>query len=434
MSKSVDISGYSEEFKQKVLEIYKQEKRQDYVAKILGIPRAKCRMIIQNMKQKMNPKKSLDDLLKEFDFIVPKECIKNLKRDYWLHPVRYGELPIKEDLEYLYIKLNLPLVFIKAFFQVSDTTIKTWCKKLGISSKTKQQGFEVCKIMNLHKYGCEYTTGLEWVQDKRKQTCLDRYGVDNPMKSSKIQQRYIDTCMDRYGVTNTAKLSETQEKMKLTSIERYGKPNISMTEQNKQHLREIFPQTLEKMKATSLEKYGYEYTLQVPEIREAGEQTCLEKYGVRFASQSDEIRERVDNTFRRNGTYTTSQDEETIYSLLCKKFGKQNVERQYKTELYPFKSDFYIIPLALYIEYQGYWKHGNEPFNSKNKEHQNIIQFWQRKSEEISWDNQKKIGYVSAIQTWTVRDPLKRETAKCNNLNWLEFFNMQEFNVWYENL
>ena len=33
MSKSVDISGYSEEFKQKVLEIYKQEKRQDYVAK-----------------------------------------------------------------------------------------------------------------------------------------------------------------------------------------------------------------------------------------------------------------------------------------------------------------------------------------------------------------------------------------------------------------
>ena len=76
MSKSVDISGYSEEFKQKVLEIYKQEKRQDYVAKILGIPRDECRMIIQNMKQKMNPKKSLDDLLKELILLYRKDVLK----------------------------------------------------------------------------------------------------------------------------------------------------------------------------------------------------------------------------------------------------------------------------------------------------------------------------------------------------------------------
>jgi len=35
--------------------------------------------------------------------------------------------------------------------------------------------------------------------------------------------------------------------------------------------------------------------------------------------------------------------------------------------------------------------------------------------------------YEIAINVWTVRDPLKRETARKNNLNWLEFFTLDEF-------
>ena len=30
--------------------------------------------------------------------------------------------------------------------------------------------------------------------------------------------------------------------------------------------------------------------------------------------------------------------------------------------------------------------------------------------------------YNNAITTWTIRDVNKRETAKKNNLNWIEFF------------
>ena len=30
--------------------------------------------------------------------------------------------------------------------------------------------------------------------------------------------------------------------------------------------------------------------------------------------------------------------------------------------------------------------------------------------------------YDTAIETWTQRDPLKRKTAKENNLNWVEIF------------
>ena len=31
-------------------------------------------------------------------------------------------------------------------------------------------------------------------------------------------------------------------------------------------------------------------------------------------------------------------------------------------------------------------------------------------------------------------NPLKRETARKNNLNWIEFFNMKQFMEWYDSL
>ena len=39
--------------------------------------------------------------------------------------------------------------------------------------------------------------------------------------------------------------------------------------------------------------------------------------------------------------------------------------------------------------------------------------------------------YKNAIDVWTRRDPLKRKTAKENNLNWLEFFTIKDFEDWF---
>ena len=41
--------------------------------------------------------------------------------------------------------------------------------------------------------------------------------------------------------------------------------------------------------------------------------------------------------------------------------------------------------------------------------------------------------YDIAIDTWTVRDPLKRKTAKENGLNWMEVFT-NDINVLIENV
>ena len=38
-----------------------------------------------------------------------------------------------------------------------------------------------------------------------KQTCLERFGVDNVFKSQEIQDKKKSTCLERYGVDNPTK-------------------------------------------------------------------------------------------------------------------------------------------------------------------------------------------------------------------------------------
>ena len=56
------------------------------------------------------------------------------------------------------------------------------------------------------------------------------------------------------------------------------------------------------------------------------------------------------------------------------------------------------------------------------------------KSEEINFKNKNKNYYLNAIYVWTKLDPKKHRVAKENNLNWIEFFNIEEFNRWFESI
>ena len=94
-------------------------------------------------------------------------------------------------------------------------------------------------------------------------------------------------------------------------------------------------------------------------------------------------------------------------------------------EKYPFNCDFYIPEIDTWIEYQGLWTHGEHPFN-KNSDKEKL-ELLKEKSKTSDY-------YKGAIETWTIRDPLKRKIAKKNRLNYLEFFNMKEVLKWFDNL
>lgn len=51
----------------------------------------------------------------------------------------------------------------------------------------------------------------------------------------------------------------------------------------------------------------------------------------------------------------------------------------------------------------------------------------------MAWREKGTKFYQNAINVWTRRDVLKRETAKRNNLNFIEFWNLDEVKEWILN-
>lgn len=205
-------------------------------------------------------------------------------------------------------------------------------------------------------------------------------------------------------------------------INNYLKENITIEELAKRF-------NIGKNKVHRLLK-KYDIRKSVEQIVESREKTCLQKYGTKQASASFQVRQKISQAYsdgllmqnivnikRQNGTLNFSKPEEDIYQLLLTKFSKEDIIRQYSTEIYTYPCDFYIKSLDLYIEYQGSWVHGRVPFDENNTIHQNIVNKWKIKNTEY---------FNYAVKIWSIRDPLKRKIAKENNLNWIEFFTFEE--------
>lgn len=111
------------------------------------------------------------------------------------------------------------------------------------------------------------------------------------------------------------------------------------------------------------------------------------------------------STRKQHGTFNTSEAEDRLYRLLCEQYGESNVRRQYRDKIrYPFRCDFYIPSEDLFIEANLHWTHGGRPFREDDPECLTQLLDWQRKAATSKF-------YENAIQTWTVRDVLKLQSA-----------------------
>lgn len=409
-----------------------------------------------------------------------------LSRDYEKEPVRLREILPIADLQYLYLDLNLNMQQISEFLGINSVRVsrmlRHWklekcqemktksnqeyfMKKLGVKNpgQLKSSQDKMKKTM-LEKYGVDNIAKLPEIQDKKRKTNLERYGVDNVAKSSEFIEKAKQTNLKKYGVESPQVLDSIKEKYHKTMKDKYGcsapiqnleiKNKIEETNLEKYGFKNAFQnkEVQEKQKQTIQEKYGVDNAFKLESIRDKFKQTCMDRYGVDNPWKCEEIKAKrkqtwkhkydVDNpskntdlqekkyeTMHKNNTFSKSSCEAIILKLLEQKF--EVVRTQYKSKEYPFSCDFYIEDIELYIEYNGYPSHGSEPYDINNSEHHKIVKILQEKSKQITSNGTQKDQYKNWIHTWTISDPLKRETAKRCKLNYLEFFNMEDFLNWY---
>lgn len=263
--------------------------------------------------------------------------------------------------------------------------------------------------------------------ETRKNTCIERYGVDNPMKDDSIKESQKSTIREKYGVDNVAALDSVKTKRKNTCIERFG---------SESYLGSDIGQ--EQLKAQMVAKYGVENYMQSSDAQidkaerlEKSKTTQIKRYGADHYSKSDDFKshlaERKSKEFnnkRENGTLNTSKPEEKLYAMLCDKFGYDDVIRQYKSDEYPYACDFYVKSRNMYIELNASWTHGSHWFSTENDDDMNIVNMWHEKGTDY---------YHNAYIVWTGRDVAKRQVAKKHNLNYVVFWDseLNDAIIWF---
>ena len=111
-----------------------------------------------------------------------------------------------------------------------------------------------------------------------------------------------------------------------------------------------------------------------------------------------------------------SQPEEDFYKYLCKKYGDEDIFREYNEDSrYPFRCDFYIKSIDTFVELNLYITHGIKPYVADDPECIKYLKLYEERAKAQSI-------YYSVIDNWTIRDVIKIKTAKDNNLKYVMYY------------
>jgi hypothetical protein len=179
------------------------------------------------------------------------------------------------------------------------------------------------------KNGYKKTCSPKCSLEKTKQTCKEKYGVEYVSQSEEIQQIVKHTCLKKYGNKNF----NNSQKRKQTIKDKYGDENYV---------------NIEKAKQTCLEKYGKEYFFQTKDFRKKVKQTYLNNLGVDNPFKSKEIKTKIKNTFLKNYGVENPLQNKKIFekqqksAFKLKQYKDTNIHYRGSYEL-DFLENFYCI-------------------------------------------------------------------------------------------
>ena len=211
---------------------------------------------------------------------------------------------------------------------------QTCLEKYGVDnfSKTIEYGEKFRKTC-LKKYKTDNPFKNEDIKNKIKQTNLIKYGVENPSANEQIKKKKVNTCLSNFGVYYPSQSTNVQNKYKQTCLEKYGVENYAKckdaTIKVKQTKFERYGDenyvNTDKIKQTKFERYGDENYVNTEKYK----QTCLEKYGVENYSQTNEFSSKRRKKYMYDNIHFDSKWEIIVYKYCI----KNNINFQYQPKI-----------------------------------------------------------------------------------------------------
>jgi len=167
-----------------------------------------------------------------------------------------------------------------------------------------------------------------------------------------------------YGKEHPSQLDLVKDKKRLTCIEKYGvSTNILLPETKRKALEAASSDAAKKKRIeTYISNYGVSHPLRSKEIMSRIDWSSIAK--------------KAHKTKRKNGTYKRSKLENKFYNSLCDRFGEDNVVRQ--VVFLDISFDFYIKSNDTYVHFDSDYFHGrgqsaDDLINSERAKDQAIL-------------------------------------------------------------
>lgn len=172
---------------------------------------------------------------------------------------------------------------------------------------------------------------------KIKNTCQQKYGVDNVMQVKEVKDKFVDTCLDRYGVEFPLQNKNIYEKTQNSLNARYGIEN------------------------------GVADLRTVGEIQDRINSTNMERYNGKSPFCSKEIRRKIRVKFFENGTCATSQKQIDLCNTLKNIYG--DCALNYPCGLVSLDCFITVDGVKIDIEYDGWYWHKDTTEKDKRRDY-----------------------------------------------------------------
>lgn len=369
-----------------------------------------------------------------------------LSRNFYEEPLKIINIHKRESLCYadiLYLVENFSFCDIKDILNVSDNYLRRQLKIHGLKTKVDHRRkypimtAEEKEIAKYGQIGLTHKEKLRITYDKNPEIKInaiknwqnawhERSEDDELIRQEKIK----NTKLEKYGDKNYNGI----EKRKTTNLKKYGYVSPLITEEAliKSHSSECIniqnikrkityanksqeekDSIYKKVKETNNIRYGADSHMQSKEWLLAHPKMCSYFGSEEHKKYMSVLQEKRRETMRKNGTTNTSISfEKRLIEYLILNYSNYTIITQYyDSARYPYNCDCYIKELDLFIEFQGSYFHNWRPFTGSELD---IEEY----NKMISLGGQR----ATIAKTWRYRDVQKRETAKKNNLNYLEYW------------
>ena len=185
-------------------------------------------------------------------------------------------------------------------------------------------------------------------KDKRKKTCIEKYGVTTYSLTDECKQKLKDTNMERYGVESNLMLESCKEKIKQTNLIRYGVEYPSQSDEIK----------IKSLDTINRKFNGFPFEIS-SSLHNSCQTTIREIYGVDNVAQSKEIKKAVKLTnfkkFKCDTFIGSEIGKSIIKQSLLNKYGTENIREIesinddiIRTRMDNFYDDFIVEKVRLY--------------------------------------------------------------------------------------